>query len=121
MNNRRQYRDRLLENNAYVIEAGKGDLIMDVTEAICDILEREGISRQELANRIGRSKGFVSQVLNGSRNMTLNTLSEIAQALGYTPNFKMERYVGEKYLVGNYEYEIQPEKCVYESRVVNNE
>lgn len=40
------------------------------------------VSRAELARRIGRTAGFVSQVLSGSRNMTLRTLADFAYALG---------------------------------------
>lgn len=59
------------------------DLIMEVTEALCELLEREKVSRKELAERLGKSKGFVSQVLNGGRNLTLRTIAEIVEVLGY--------------------------------------
>ena len=55
--------------------------ILDATELLCELLDTEEISRQELAQRLGKSKGFVSQVLSGERNMTLRTLSDIALAL----------------------------------------
>lgn len=56
-------------------------LIAEVTEAIWEAMEKEGTSKTELANRMGSTKGFVSQVLSGSRNMTLRTLSDICFAL----------------------------------------
>jgi transcriptional regulator with XRE-family HTH domain len=59
------------------------DLIMEVTEFLCYLMEREGVSRTELAERLGKSKGFVSQILNGGRNLTLRTLADIAEVLGY--------------------------------------
>jgi transcriptional regulator with XRE-family HTH domain len=59
------------------------ELILEVTETICDILENEKISRKELADRLGKSKGFVSQVLNGGRNLTLRTVADILHVLGY--------------------------------------
>ncbi len=57
-------------------------LNLDITEAICGYMNERKITRKELADRLGKSKGFVSQVLNGSRNMTLKTLAEITYALG---------------------------------------
>lgn len=57
-------------------------LILDATELICHTLERAGISKSELAKRLGKSKGRVSQLLDGSRNMTLRTLADIFTALG---------------------------------------
>jgi transcriptional regulator with XRE-family HTH domain len=57
-------------------------LILDATEAIVGLLEEQGVSRQELARRLGKSKGFVSQILSGERNMTLRTLADLGYALG---------------------------------------
>jgi transcriptional regulator with XRE-family HTH domain len=59
------------------------ELILEVTETICDILEKEKISRKELADRLGKSKGFISQLLNGGRNLTLRTVADILHVLGY--------------------------------------
>ena len=59
------------------------DLIMEVTETLCELMEKEGISRKELADRLGKSKGFISQLLNGGRNLTLRTVADILHVLGY--------------------------------------
>ena len=64
---------------------------MDVTEAFCEIIENEGLTRQNLADKMGKTRGFVSQILNGSRNMTLGTMAEIALSLGYKPEVKFEK------------------------------
>lgn len=56
-------------------------LILDATEAIVALLEERGVTRQELAVRLGKSKGFVSQLLSGERNMTLRTLADLGYAL----------------------------------------
>jgi antitoxin component HigA of HigAB toxin-antitoxin module len=58
-------------------------LILEATEEICRILENQDISRSELARRLGKSKAFVTQVLSGERNMTLNTAADLAFALGH--------------------------------------
>jgi UDP-N-acetylmuramate dehydrogenase len=59
------------------------ELILEVTETICELLENEKISRKELADRLGKTKGFVSQLLNGGRNLTLRTVADILHVLGY--------------------------------------
>lgn len=59
------------------------DLIMEVTETLCELLENEKVSRKELADRLGKSKGFISQLLNGGRNLTLRTVADILHVLGY--------------------------------------
>jgi transcriptional regulator with XRE-family HTH domain len=59
------------------------ELILEVTESICKLLGEEKVSRKELAERLGKSKGFVSQLLNGGRNLTLRTVADILHVLGY--------------------------------------
>jgi len=75
----------------------QGELIMEVTETLCELMEKEKISRKELADRLGKSKGFVSQLLNGGRNLTLRTVADILHVLGYkvtlTPH-KIEQKTG---------------------------
>ena len=58
-------------------------LIIDVSEAIWEILEDQNISKAELAERLGTSRANITKLLDGSRNMTLRTLADIATALGY--------------------------------------
>jgi transcriptional regulator with XRE-family HTH domain len=59
------------------------ELILEVTETICKLLENEKVSRKELADRLGKSKGLVSQLLNGGRNLTLRTVADILHVLGH--------------------------------------
>ncbi len=53
------------------------DLAMLVAaDTIRTAMDARGVNKTEVARRLGRSKGFVSQLLNGTRNMTLGTLAE---------------------------------------------
>jgi transcriptional regulator with XRE-family HTH domain len=56
-------------------------LIFEATEVISELIEAAGLTKKEVAEKLGRSKGFVTQVLSGERNMTLRTLSDFAFAL----------------------------------------
>jgi antitoxin component HigA of HigAB toxin-antitoxin module len=56
-------------------------LIVAVAENIWEQMENRRISKAEIASALSKSKAFVTQVLNGTRNMTLRTLSDIAFAL----------------------------------------
>lgn len=75
--------DKYLEDPEFARLMAHGDLIMEVTETLCELLEKEKISRKELADRLGKSKGFISQLLNGGRNLTLRTVADILHVLGY--------------------------------------
>ena len=58
------------------------ELILDVTEQVWGYLEAHKMKRKTLARRMQRSEGHISQLLNGSRNLTLRTLSDIAHHMG---------------------------------------
>lgn len=57
-------------------------LILEVTEALSEAIEKRGLTRSEVAKRLGKTKGFVSQLLAGGRNLTLRTVADIADAIG---------------------------------------
>lgn len=75
--------EKYLEDPEFAKLMAQGELIMEVTETLCELLEKEKVSRKELADRLGKTKGFVSQLLNGGRNLTLRTLADILHVLGY--------------------------------------
>lgn len=72
------------ENQRLVAEE---ELIVDVTEQIWEILDHKDISKSSLADALGKSRAYVSQILDGNRNMTLRTLADIALALGMKAYF----------------------------------
>ncbi|CAM3558773.1 MULTISPECIES: helix-turn-helix transcriptional regulator [Pseudoalteromonas] len=65
------------------------ELIFNVTEDLLVKLEELDISKAELARRLGKSKSCITQMLNGSRNMTLGTFSDICFELGFKPEVKI--------------------------------
>ena len=88
--------DKYLEDPEFARLMAQGDLIMEVTETLCELLEKEKLSRKELADRLGKTKGFVSQLLNGGRNLTLRTLADILHVLGYKITLTPFKEKGEK-------------------------
>jgi transcriptional regulator with XRE-family HTH domain len=62
-------------------------LILEVTEALSEAIEERGLTRSEIAKRLGKTKGFVSQLLAGGRNLTLRTVADIADAIGISLKF----------------------------------
>jgi transcriptional regulator with XRE-family HTH domain len=58
-------------------------LILEASELIHRLMGEEGVSRSGLARLIGKSKGHISQLLDGRRNMTLRTLAQLAYALDH--------------------------------------
>jgi ribosome-binding protein aMBF1 (putative translation factor) len=58
------------------------ELILDVAELILQKMEYKGISKSHLAKLLDTNKSHVTQLLRGSRNMTLRTVSDMFFELG---------------------------------------
>lgn len=56
-------------------------LILEVSESILEVMDIAKVSKVDLANRLETSKSHITQLLNGTRNLTLRTLADIGWAL----------------------------------------
>src|SRR5262245_55077609 len=68
------------ENYELLLEQER--LLLEATELVEQLMAERKINRSELAERLGKSKPHVTQLLSGDRNLTLRTLAELAHALG---------------------------------------
>lgn len=67
----------------------RATLIQNVTEDIMIAMEDLKISKSDLAKKIGKSKSYITQILSGSRNMTLTSLSDLCFELDIIPDVKI--------------------------------
>ena len=67
------------------------ELIYNVTEDLLVLLEKLGVNKVELARHLGKSRAYITQLLSGSRNMTLGTLADICFTLGISPKISFRR------------------------------
>ena len=65
-------------------------LILWAAEAVAEAMARRGLTRAQLADALGTSRPNVTQLLNGSRNMTLRTLAAVAHACGARVDIQLE-------------------------------
>lgn len=65
-------------------------LIASASEEIWAAMETARVNKAGLAQLLGKSKAHVTQLLNGSRNMTLRTLAGIAHTLGVTARISFQ-------------------------------
>lgn len=61
---------------------------LSLYEMIQDYLSREGVTKKEFAERLGVSKGYVSQILNGDFDHRLSKLVQLGLACGRIPKFE---------------------------------
>ena len=74
-------REELLQSPEYWFENAQNDLYGQVI----DYMEKEGINQNQLAERLGVTKGYISQILKGEFNYTLKKLIDISLAIGQVP------------------------------------
>jgi transcriptional regulator with XRE-family HTH domain len=55
----------------------------EISEQIHQAMQSEGVKPSELARRLGKSRAYVTKILQGNANFTIDSLVQIARALGY--------------------------------------
>lgn len=85
-------RDELLKSPEYWFEETQNEIFRQIT----DYMEEEGLNQTQLAEHLGVTKGYVSQVVNGNFNYTLRKFIELALAIGRVPRIEyipIEEYI----------------------------
>lgn len=85
-------RDELLRTEEYWFETLQNDIYRMVAEYI----QKEGMNQTQLAEQLGVSKGYISQIMNGNFNYTLKKMIELSLALKKAPAFEfksLEQYI----------------------------
>ena len=77
-------RGELLKSPEYWFEQAQNELYRQVTE----YMEKEGINQSQLAEKLGVTKGYISQILKGEFNYTLKKLIELSIAIGKIPTIE---------------------------------
>jgi transcriptional regulator with XRE-family HTH domain len=65
------------------LELEQERFILDLTEMITELMLQTDTSRSELASLLKTSRGNVTQILSGARNLTVRTLCDVVGALGF--------------------------------------
>jgi len=81
-------------------------LILEMTEIIAQLMQKKNVKKVELAERLGRSKGYITQLLNGRANMTLKTVADVLWALDYRMTVSVQPLESEKSteFIGQYDW-----------------
>ena len=56
-------------------------IVEGASEVIRALMDSQGVTKAELARRVGKSRAYVTQSLSGKSNWTLATLASFADAL----------------------------------------
>ena len=72
-------------SDAYQIDRLK----VEISERIYNAMNQQGVSNAELARRLGKSRAYVTKLLRGTTNFTLESLVRIGRALSCEVEFEL--------------------------------
>lgn len=70
-----------IESERQSIDYQVEDFIIALTEQLCEKMDARGMKKTELADRLNKSRAYVTQFFEGKNNFTLKTMISVAQAL----------------------------------------
>ena len=79
--------EELLKTPEYWFETIQNEIFRQVSEYL---ESNEGMNQTKLAEKLGVTKGYVSQVMNGNFNYTLKKIIELSLAVNKVPIFKFQ-------------------------------
>ena len=74
-------RNELLKTPEYWVETLQNQIYREVV----DFMEFEGLTRSQLAQKLGVSKGYITQILSGECNFSLKKLVELSLKMEVAP------------------------------------
>ena len=77
----RSFPETKLSQIIFVVPSMKKNLRTQIAERIQSILSEKGLRQQDLADSAGLTKSYVSQIMHGSVNLTLETIESLERAL----------------------------------------
>jgi transcriptional regulator with XRE-family HTH domain len=57
-------------------------VLIQLGEDMCLLMEQQGLSRTQLAERMGVSPAYITKILDGNPNLTIKSLLKLSDALG---------------------------------------
>ena len=79
-------REELLNSKEYWLSKIQIDLFNEVEK----YMQRNGLNRTQLAEKLGVSKDYISEILNGDADHLISKLVELSLAIGMAPRLSYE-------------------------------
>jgi len=78
--------EELMRSRGYWI----ANIQLDLFRCVDEYMKENNLNRSQLAERLGVTKGYVSQILNGEFNHNITTFFDLALAIGKVPRVVFE-------------------------------
>lgn len=76
-----QKQSNVLDSFRGTLDYELANVEMDFTDSLETLMNRRGVSKSELARRIDTSPAYITKILRGSTNFTLETMVKLVRAL----------------------------------------
>ena len=78
----KSFLERFVESQPNMRRFQQERAILQATGEICVALESQSLTRAELAERLNKTPGWVTQLLDGKKNKTIRTVADVLAVLG---------------------------------------
>ncbi len=113
-NNKTSFEELLEEAESFIgsktkqekLEFDANALQLDIMHQIQDLMVAEGISRKQLADLLGKSKSFISQLFSCDKSLNLKTIVQFQEIFNkkFIPVFKEFSYFSKKFNFNKNDY-----------------
>ncbi|MDD2474990.1 MAG: helix-turn-helix transcriptional regulator [Dysgonamonadaceae bacterium] len=79
-------RKQLLNSKEYWLSK----IQLDLYNEVFNYLENNNMNRSELAKKLGVTKGYISQILNGNSDHRISKMIELSLAIGVVPEIRFK-------------------------------
>jgi predicted transcriptional regulator len=76
-----QKQSNILDSFRDTLDYELANVEMDFTDSLESLMQRRGVNKSELARRIETSPAYITKILRGSTNFTLETMVKLVRAL----------------------------------------
>ena len=77
-------KDELLDSPEYLLEKYQNQIFRQLQQYMTD----NGLSQKDIAEKLGVSRAYINQILNGNFNFTLKKLIELGLLIGKVPKIE---------------------------------
>ena len=77
----RSWLEEQLSDPELAREVAREELILEITERICEFMAKHDLSRADLAGLLGQPMAHVNELLAGGRKLTLRAVAEVIHVL----------------------------------------
>ncbi|MEY4714654.1 helix-turn-helix domain-containing protein [Lacticaseibacillus paracasei] len=84
----------MANTNKVIFDDGKQIIAGDISEALLVLRKQLHLTQTELAKKAKTDQGSISRVERGALNPTINWISQVAESVGYTAEFKFKKNDG---------------------------